>query len=69
MRAVVFAEPGRVALADVPDPGIEAPGDVVVDGRLVTGQPDQMLPQAVSIPTTGRRSVMAPIKLTHRASL
>ena len=35
MRAVVFAEPGRVALADVPDPGIEAPGDAVV--RVIVG--------------------------------
>lgn len=30
MRAVVFAEPGRVALADMPDPGLETPDDAVV---------------------------------------
>ena len=35
MRAVVFAEPGRVTLADVPEPRIEAPGDAVV--QVVVG--------------------------------
>ena len=35
MRAVVYAGPGRVAVTDVPDPGIEAPGDAVV--RVVVG--------------------------------
>jgi alcohol dehydrogenase len=30
MRAVVYDGPGRVALADVPDPGLQAPEDAVV---------------------------------------
>jgi alcohol dehydrogenase len=35
MRAVVYDGPGRVALADVPDPCLEGPGDAVV--RVVVG--------------------------------
>ena len=31
MRAVVFDSPGKVALADVPEPRIEQPGDAIVD--------------------------------------
>ena len=34
MRAVVFDSPGKVALADVPEPGIEQPGDALVDIRV-----------------------------------
>ena len=30
MRAVVLVEPGRVAVADVPDPSVERPTDAVV---------------------------------------
>lgn len=34
MRAVVFDSPGRVALADVPEPRIEDPTDALVDIRV-----------------------------------
>lgn len=34
MRGVVFDSPGRVALADVPEPEIEHPGDAIVDIRV-----------------------------------
>ena len=34
MRAVVFDSPGRVALADVPEPEIEHPTDALVDIRV-----------------------------------
>ena len=34
MRAVVFDSPGRVALADVPEPRIENPTDALVDIRV-----------------------------------
>ena len=30
MRAVVFVEPGRVEVADLPDPVLEGPTDAVV---------------------------------------
>ena len=30
MKAVVFAEPGRVAIEDVPEPRLETPGDAIV---------------------------------------
>ncbi len=34
MRAVVLDSPGKVALADVPEPGIQQPGDAIVDIRV-----------------------------------
>ena len=34
MRALTFQGPGEVRYENVPDPGIEAPGDAVVELRL-----------------------------------